>query len=172
MARSQTPYYARSCSLSMSYEQTLDELNDLQKQFEKMELNRRQKVNSIKIKGTQRIRSEYRIKTKDEHIQNVKQRRKSLDSHRTRERLSNANRKERKRKSRRRLKDSVGSNSLKHGSSFILQQKSINERRENVFQRRQQLQREEAQKRKVQFLEKQRKRDQKSYVLHIFVCYK
>ena len=139
----------------MSYEQTLCELNNLQKQFDRMEVNRRQKVNSIKYRRTQQLKAEYKIKVKDQHIENVKQRRASLDSMKSFEIKSNADRRERKRQCRLKLLASAGPNSLKCRSM------SVNKRRENVFQRKQLIQQQKDQKKKEEYWQKQREREKR-----------
>lgn len=159
---SQSPTYSRSTSFSGSQDKQIwDELEDIQKQFERMEVNRRQKVNLLKLRKSQQLRAEYRLKVKDEHIRNVQQRRLSIDSAKQQERRNLADRKQRKRDSRIRLLETVGTNALKFGHSFDRQHQSQDERRRNVLQRREHLQQQKDEKKKREFLQKQQKRDKR-----------
>lgn len=164
MSMSQSPYGSRSNSVSFSYEQTMTELDNLQKEFHRMEVSRRQKVNCMKIKRSQQLRTEYKIKSKDEHIKHVKQRRASLDNIKTQQIINKSAKNQRKRESRLKLLETVGTNALKHGHLFTNQYKKMNQRRENVLQRKQKLQQEKDQKRKQEYIQKQRQRDKQSYV--------
>lgn len=159
---SQSPSYSRSSSFSGSQDKPIwDELESIQKQFERMELNRRSKVNLLKLRKSQQLRAEYRLKVKDEHSRNVQQRRLSIDSAKQQERRNVADRKQRKRDSRLRLLETVGTNALKFGHSFERQHQSVTQRRQSVQQRREQIQQQKDEKKKREFQEKQRKRDQK-----------
>ena len=150
---------SRSESVTFLYEQTLSELDNLQKEFQRMEVNRRQKVNSMKLKRNQQLLTEYKIKLKDEHIKHVRQRRTSLENHKTREKLNKSAKNQRKRESRLKLLETVGSNALKYGHLFTAQQKQTQKRRETVLQRRQELERQKDQKKKEEFMQKQKQRD-------------
>lgn len=161
---SPTTSYSRSSSFSGSAshdKQTWDELESIQRQFERMELNRRQKVNLLKQRKSQQLRAEYRVKVKDEHIRSVQQRRLSMDSAKQQERRSVADRKQRKRDSRLRLLETVGTNALKFGHSFERHHKSVCERRKSVLERREQIQQEKDEKKKREFMQKQKKRDKR-----------
>lgn len=147
--------------ITFSYDQTLNELDNLQKQFQRMELNRRQKVNIRKLKRNQQLLTEYKIKIKDEHIKLVRQRRASLDNLKTREKINKSAQNQRRRESRLKLLEMVGPNALKYGHLFSAQQKQNKKRRENVLQRKQEIQREKEKKRKEDYLQKQKLRDQK-----------
>jgi len=121
-----------------------------------MDVNRRQKVNLNKHRRTQALKSEYKMKIKDQHIENVKQRRASMDNMKTMEIKSNAAQKERKRASRlKMLANTTSINALKCRSL------SAHQRRENVLQRKQQMQQQKDQKKKEEYLQKQRKREKR-----------
>ena len=139
----------------------IEALESLQQEFERMHVSRRQKINSSKLRRAQHLRSEYRIKIKDEHIKSVLQRRSSLESQRAHDKRMMAEKKQRRRESRLRLIETVGTNALKLGHCSTKQLKSTNQRRKDVLKRKEMLQQQKDAERKQKFLEKQRKRDRK-----------
>ena len=156
MSHSPTGSRSASCSQSStSFDYSPDVFDRMQTELSRMELSRRQKVSSCKLRRTRQLRAEYKSKVKDEHARKVQRRRTSLDTQRTLKTRTLAQINQQKRNSRRRAIEARVRNHLKKHEL-----RAVHRRRTNVLRRKKLLMQQRQWERQERLLRKQRRREQ------------
>lgn len=149
----------------MSYEETLADLQSLQKQFRRMEFARQQRVNARHIQRAKNMRIEAMSQVHAQKLNSAKSRKTLLEEEKERETKLNADRRERRRKSRLRMVSKFGFHGLATGNHISTMVKQRNDRQKKALARKAQLdaQKEFQMRDKFEKREKQRQEQSMSY---------